>query len=227
MTRLNPNPSPEIIFTAAVKEELPAAWLKDIGVPVHRLRALKAGVLRGHNPPRGDVLFIITGVGPAASQAAARWICEIIPPRCVVNLGAAGALHPSFTCGCWISPVEVRDETGAQIAIDARLPFPFPKSMQRPRAGALLSVQRSQATPNQPVSALPSADLVDMEAFAQAAVFAENGIPFHVLKGISDRADANAKRDYGENLAGIRKAIKEILSFLALPGNPISKRTNA
>ena len=91
----------KLVFTVALKAELPLDRLHSERLSVHSIGQLRAegpGLLK-----RGTGI-IITGVGPDASTDAARWIAAHLGDRTVVNLGTAGAPanptpSPSTTCG--------------------------------------------------------------------------------------------------------------------------------
>ncbi len=205
-----------LVFTTALRQELPVEWLAQQEVRVHTLRALRGGAL---HPPAGrnaGVLAVITGVGPDAAGAAAQWIRDHVAPLFVVNLGTAGSLRQDMGPGQWISPSLLKKEAGETIEADSRLPFPWPADLSRHRGGALLSV--ATARPVDPPPSWSDCGCVDMEAHAQAEVFAATPTSFHVLKCITDRPGPSAPRQYQEHLSACRRELVDILGFLTGPG---------
>ena len=212
-----------LVFTVALKQELPLGWLAERGVAVHAAAALAAGALSGHGQgPASGVLFVITGMGPERSRAAAEWIRDHLEPSFVVNLGTAGGLAPELSVGDWIAPDVVHDGEGRAIRLDPRRPFTIPADIAVREGGALVSVAEPL------LDSVPAswADFacVDMEAYAQAEVFASGAGSFHVLKNTSDRpGSGDVKAQFKARLASLRAELEHLLGFLAAPvPGPIS-----
>ncbi len=206
----------ELIFTVALRQELPVPWLVQQDVQVHTLKALRSGALLPGSGRNSGVLVVVTGVGPEAARGAAQWIKDNLCPLFVVNLGTAGALSPDLEPGDWINPHLLRHDSRPDIEADTRLPFPWPSNLPRRQSGILLSVVT--ASPEKPPPSRRNCDCVDMEAQAQAQVFADTTISFHVLKRITDRPGPIARRQFQDQLAGFRREVMEILGFLQGPG---------
>lgn len=206
-----------LVVTAALRHELPVDWLLCRDVRVHSLRALQSGALHRRRGRNGGVLFVVTGVGPAASRAAALWIKERVAPLFVVNVGTAGVLDPGYHLGELISPSVLQNEEGAQLAADTRLPFPWPRTLARTTGGVLLTV----AAPllGRPGTAASGCHFVDMEAFAQAQVFHGTGIAFHVLKGLSDRPGTPVRQQFEAAPRALRDKLTQVFAFLEGPGD--------
>lgn len=159
-----------------------------------------------------DVL--LTGVGKAAAAAAlAKRLADGPRPGVVLNVGTAGALDATYTGVLEIGWVTQHDFPYA--AIEALV---GPGSVPR---GYLLQPDRSPVptdSPSDGAVALATGDLfvndpqramaiaatgihvVDMEAFALAAVCAEFGVPFRCVKAVSDSADADAAGNWVDML---------------------------
>ncbi|MCP4696926.1 MAG: glycosyltransferase [Gammaproteobacteria bacterium] len=196
------NDKGQLIITVALKQELPHAWLAARNIPIHSLKALQSGM----SLPDAGVLFVITGVGLAASAQAAAWISEQIQPRFAVNIGMAGS--PRGRAGNWITPARVRCESGEEIELDTRLPFPWPENLERSEGGELLSVAEPLTDSGK------ACDIVDMEAFSQARVYAQAGICFSVLKYVSDTCDTDALLQFQQALPRMREQLQSVFSFL-------------
>ncbi len=214
-SRLNPV---DLVFSVALARELPVAWLREHGVPVHRAQALAAGALKHPAGAKSGVLVVITGVGMAAAREAAGWIRKNIAPRFVVNLGTVGALRADSRIGDWVTPARVENEAGKALDVDVRLPFPWPGAAKRQIGGTLLTV--GKARPGCPDPQWLSGNYVDMECYAQALVFANSGIAFHALKWVSDRPGVQAKREFSDALALFHRAVRQVFDFVARPAPP-------
>ncbi|NOY61655.1 MAG: glycosyltransferase [Gammaproteobacteria bacterium] len=203
----------QLVFTVAIKDELPELWLKSQAVAVCHMRALRAGILSkiGRDQPPG-VLFVITGVGEQAARDAATWIVANINPLYVVNVGSAAGIGADSRLGQWITPHAVYDEAGRSVAVDSRLPFPWPPSIARCIGGHLLSVRAPQL--GQYPDAWRAHQYLDMEAFAQAEVFASAGVAFHLFKMISDDSGREAAQQFGRMLYIMRQQLEQVLIFL-------------
>ncbi len=212
-----------LVFTVALEQELPLQWLAARGAAVHRARALAAGALSGHGEGAGSgVLFVITGMGLERSRAAAEWIRDHIAPDFVVNLGTAGGLAADLPVGAWIAPDVVRDGDGRAIDLDPRRPFSIPDDIAVREGGVLVSV--TEPVLDSPPASWADFACVDMEAYAQAEVFAASASSFHVLKNTSDRpGSGDVKAQFKARLVGLRAELEHLLGFLAGPGpGPIS-----
>lgn len=208
----------KLVFTVAVKAELPKELYAKANVLT--IRALKSGALRGshsHGKSEG-VLFVITGVGLRKAKEAAEWIRNNISPLFVVNIGAAATLESELLPGCWITPEKLTDEGGSSIDVDTRLPFMAPDNFARIVGGTMAS--SGEPFTGECHDAIATADFVDMEVFAQAAVFEKTGTSFHVVKMITDRGDADAEEGYHQNLPDLNRGVLAIASFLDGPGEP-------
>jgi len=121
--------------------------------------------------------------------------------------------------GSWVTPDRVVNERGEAWPIDTRLPFPWPDGERRHIGGSLIT--RAEPLLKAPDSSLKHHRCVDMEAAAQAALFAERGIPFHLLKWISDRPGQGLTKDlFREQLRSLRERLRQILGWLELPSEP-------
>ncbi len=200
-----------LVITAATAAELPVDWLQSLEVPVYRREALAAGAWKGDCSAgrRVGVVVVITGVGPQKSAEAARQIQQRIDPLYVVNLGTAGARASQYRPGDWIQPRQLR-HGDAMTPGDDRLPFRWPDGLRRQYAGTLRTVDEPAFDPAQ-----CTGDLVDMEAAAQAAVFAAGDTSFVTVKRISDRIGADSADQYRTALPATREELKRVLGFVA------------
>lgn len=197
----------QLIFTVALKQELPLEWLKN-RAPVLTLSAVESGQLQRTNSERG-ILFLVTGVGPEASKRAAGCILKHFSPLFVVNLGTAGAVNGehSHTLGELVYP-KYLSISGKTVPINT-YPLPFPNTLSSPK-GRLASV---------PTDCI---DYIDMESAIQAEAFKAEPFHFHILKVVSDFHNHQTASSFQKALPLCRKTIRRLLQFLSISPPKIS-----
>jgi glycosyltransferase involved in cell wall biosynthesis len=199
----------KLVFTAALKKEVPADWLASQMIPVYTIKSLRSGALCQQASSQKGILFIITGTGLRASKEAACWIRDNLNPLYVLNIGTCGLIDRTFPLGTWIQPHGVADEEGQKLEIDRRLPIQHPEDMIG--LHSLLSVREAR------LDTLPDPwkehNAVDMECFAQARGFRDTPISFHCLKFSADYSDRNILSDFERNLGSFREELKTLLGF--------------
>jgi adenosylhomocysteine nucleosidase len=137
--------------------------------------------------PGGPGLEVLrTGVGPERAAAALRRrLARGVRPALVVSSGFAGALPgPLPLHGCITATELLRLEAGRVVPV-ALAPGALRVLPGAARCAVLSAVAVTRAAPP-----CPSATAVDMESAALAEVAAGAGIPFAVLRVISDTAAA-------------------------------------
>jgi len=202
----------QLVITVALKAELPIDWLHTHDIPVLSYNKLANCAPQEVRDQVGDagIVVVITGVGPTLSQACAQWIKTVLPAVLyVVNIGAAGGIGEGLL-GHWVTPVAVAGENGTSVTVDVRLPFAWPINLKRQIGGVLLTVA-------QPVfGELPAQwqqyQFLDMEAAAQAQVFKQVGIAFHLVKYITDDSSQTAKQQFKIALKQLRRELQNIFS---------------
>lgn len=203
----------QLVITAALGKELPLNWLNSHNIPVHTLAALKSGAVNKRSEKQPGILVVITGVGLKASEEAARWIRDNVRPLFVVNIGTCGVTDKRRSLARWIRFEYACNETGDQLGIDPRFPFPVPGKTVP--VHSLLSVTKAA------LDRLPASwkmhDAVDMECFAQVQVFSKTGINFHCLKFSTDYSNINAATDFKNNLEMFRREVKKLFDPLIPP----------
>jgi len=179
----------DALVLAAMPEEIAAlrAMLAD-------LRPLAGSLWRARWRGR-DVALAITGDGERNAQAGAAAALGRLRPRVVIGIGVAGALSPELATGELVLGRRVMREQG-----DAgEVPPPWLVEAARPtgaRPAALISVPRLAATvtEKQRLAAIAAARApglvaaVDLESAAFAAAAIARGLPWLILRAISDSA---------------------------------------
>lgn len=134
---------------------------------------------------RGDgVATGLLGIGTAAARRSTDRLLAEHRPASVLVIGVAGGIGPTTAIGDLVVPATVLDAaTGSTFE-----PAPVPG---RPASGTLHTSDELVVDPAA-VAALVARGVValDMETAAVAAVCEAAGVPWSVLRGISDHADA-------------------------------------
>ena len=175
----------------------------------------------GHRFRHGaiDALLLRTGVGKACAAMVAQYAVDRERPDCLLVTGIAGSIRPGLALG---DVVVSRDCVQHDLDVTA-LGYPLgevPFTGHRFMAADPRLVELALATPvpgqqvvagriltgDQFITAADAArmerlhslegDAVEMEAAAVALVATVNGIPFVIIRSISDHADAAAPADF-------------------------------
>jgi adenosylhomocysteine nucleosidase len=138
---------------------------------------------------------VVAGMGRAAARRGAQLLLEGHRPRWIISAGFAGALDPALARRSIVMPNEVVDGDGQRFAIDVHVPPPPGPGDRSPRisTGRLLTVDRLVATASEKADLRRrfSADLVDMETSAVAALCSDRGVRFLSIRVISDEAQVD------------------------------------
>lgn len=132
---------------------------------------------------------LTTGVGPERAAAAlARWLADDSPgarPSLVVSSGFAGALTLGLGPLDWITATAVHRLEGGRA-----VPVPLPPGLLRVARGAVscqvVTSDRVVVGSGADVPALGAPAAVDMESAALAEIAGGAGIPFVVLRMVTD-----------------------------------------
>ncbi|MCY0877372.1 MAG: hypothetical protein OWU84_00240 [Firmicutes bacterium] len=125
----------------------------------------------------------VTGAGPQKAAAGLQTALRRTRPGRILAIGFCGGLDPRDRVGSCAAPAEVASD-----AVQGVFPCaPWPGLTQ---AGRLVSVKAPVATPQakQALRERCQARWVDMESFAWAQIAHEEGIPFTIVRVISDGA---------------------------------------
>jgi adenosylhomocysteine nucleosidase len=131
------------------------------------------------------VVAVAVGVGPTRAGAGAAQVLDVVAARRVVITGVAGALDASLKVGDLVRPVAV---------VDVRSGVVRTPSATALGEGVLATVERVHLCGTGSIGdvqdrRLPlDATAVDMESAAIAAVCEANGVPWDVVRAVSDVA---------------------------------------
>jgi GT2 family glycosyltransferase len=202
----------KLVVTIALKKETPADWLVSNHIPVHTIAALRSGAMSKQESMNAGTLVVITGAGHKASEEAALWVKDNLNPLFVLNIGTCGLIHKKYKTGEWVIPAYVENEEGERLALDTRLPIPYPEIITD--IHSLISVEKAFIG-NIP-DTLKEHDAIDMECYIQAKVFHDAGINFHCLKFSTDYSDSSTFADFNKNIELFIENLKKLLSFVEI-----------
>jgi adenosylhomocysteine nucleosidase len=183
--------SPRVAVIAAMKQELR---------PFVRMLSLRR--LPGRTPPlwggrvgRVEVVAGITTMGTDAAREFTEGVLRSYEVDHVIGIGIAGGIGPSVDIGDLLVPeVVVDDESGAEHR-------PVPIDGHTPRGTLLTSDALVSDKRSIPQLVDEGVIAVDMETSAIGAVCEREGVPWSVLRAISDRASDEAIDDAVVGLA--------------------------
>ena len=162
--------------------------------------------------PGMDVVDVITGIGKANAAMAITEACLLHKPAFVVNIGSAGTFAHSV--GDIIVSRHFVDRDLASTALpgvvaeikgDLELPFRLPSSLSNGERNDDLTISTGDDFVTEGNS--PGADVVDMEAFAEALVCRKFGIPFVSVKYVTDVIGQNSTKQWAEKLKDAREGL--------------------
>ncbi len=123
----------------------------------------------------GDIVLVCGGIGAEAARRAAEAVIAIYTPKVIYSAGFAGALGPALKVADIVQPQRVVNASdGSSVHLD--------------RGEGVLVSFGSVANPAQKAKLRDSfgAQAVDMEAAAVARAAEARGVPFAVVKVVSD-----------------------------------------
>jgi len=205
-------------IVSAMHEELRTllAQMPDEAPVVRGGRRFWLGHLEGH-----EVVVVLSGIGKVAAATTATLLCAEFGVERALLTGTAGGLAPGVAVGDVVvadallqhdmdaSPLFPRHEVPLygtdRFAADAAMSTQVERAAQTMLAGAkvhrglVVSGDRFVASAEESAALrerLPAALAVEMEGAALAQVCHDFGVPFAVVRTISDRADAIAHVDF-------------------------------
>jgi adenosylhomocysteine nucleosidase len=172
-------------------------------------------VYHGHlsTAPQVTLGVAVCGMGPEAALAAARHFAGIDGVQAIFNGGICGALQDAAIHGPGAVFAVTRvcgadGEKGLWAAKPQELAAGRP---DLPRA-RLVTVSAPVFDARRRRRLARDADLVDMEGAPIAWVAARRGIACRLIKGVTDRAVAGARRALQQNLNWVSRRVAEVLA---------------
>jgi adenosylhomocysteine nucleosidase len=148
------------------------------------LRRTRAGglALRSGRLGARPVVAIVTGIGTGRARHATRRLLDALAVERVVVVGISGAVDDATPIGALVHPEVVVDAATGALHRPARLG-------DEPPHGELWTTDELE-TDRDRIAGLRARGVValDMETAAVAAVCEERGVPWSVVRAISDRA---------------------------------------
>ena len=179
--------APPVAVLTALREELAPILRRVPGAARTRVPGVWSGSLGGM-----PAVFAATGDGPARAERAAAAVCREFQPAALYGLGIAGALSLSLGVSDLVVARRVRDGRSEAPAPDARL-LSRARLAGDPAAVLLLTVDRPVTDPGRKAAlaaALAGEEPVaaDMESSGWARAAAAAGVPYAIVRAISDTA---------------------------------------
>lgn len=186
-----------------------------------------------------------TGVGKSLAAMTVQGVIDRNRPTALVFAGIAGALNQSYDIGDVViardciqhdfdatrfgfRPGEIPNEHVIELACDSKLfqhALRWEPAGRAVRAGRILSGDRfvslGVGSPDQFLVNELGGDAVDMESAAAALIAHLNGIPFLLMRIISDKADGVLPRRFRRFLKESSRLILEFARYIvSLPAAP-------
>lgn len=190
-----------------------------------------------------EAVLVKCGVGKVFAALVSQHLIDTYAPSCLVFTGVAGSLNPAYEIGDVVVSRDCiqHDVDGLALGFTrgnllyteykvfaadgelARLALSAPANGHRIHSGRILTgdqfMTRDEINHHRYLIEEMAGDAVEMEGGAMAQVCAVNGLPFVVVRTVSDRADGDAVHDFTRFLPVIAKnsyaVVKRILDGLA------------
>lgn len=176
-----------VLVLTAIAEELAPVLRRLERVSVVRVGGRAAYRTRWRNPP---LILAATGDGAGRAERRARELSEHFRPTGMLAVGMAGALSPSLSALDLVASARLRNGSEDLPVPDSLLLTIACSAGARP--GTLVTVASPLASPAQKQALSDSAApgeiaAVDMDSAGWARAAATTGVPFVIVRAISDR----------------------------------------
>ena len=217
-------PERPVLVVTAMPEEL-AAVLRRLGAVV--TERVGAGTVFRTRWAQPTLVVAATGDGSARAEARTRELAEAYRPTGLLGLGLAGALSPGLSALELVASERVRNGGGEVPPVDPLLLTIARSAGARP--ATLVTVGAPVVTPDQKKSLAESVApsgvaAVDMESAGWAKGAAAAGVPFVVVRAISDTA-TDALPTYLPECVGAHGGIRRSAVIVRAVTRPSSIRT--
>ena len=154
--------------------------------PLTKRLALERTTLGGGPARRGsldgrEVVAVVTGMGTALAEAGVRRLLDAVTPSVVVVVGITGAVDDETPIGTVVTPALVIDHATGREHVHRPLGG-------GPAAGAMWTTDVITTAAELPALRARGVVCLDMETAAVALVCEERGVPWTVVRAVSDRA---------------------------------------
>lgn len=146
------------------------------------------GLLAEAEAAAGDGIVTLAGGGDAGLDHRIEQTVARCRPRALLSFGVAGALHSSLAVGDAVVGVEVKGDGWSVPCDPAWVAALAPAARARPAVLTALSAPATTVEMKRVLARLGAAT-TDMESHAVALAAREAGLPFAVLRVVSDTAD--------------------------------------
>lgn len=212
--------APPVAVLTALREELAPLLRRAHGVTRTGVPGVSRGALGGV-----PAVFAATGDGSARAERAAATVCREFQPAALYGLGIAGALSLSLGVSDLVVARRVRDGRAEAPAPDARL-LSRARLAGDPAVVLLLTVDRPVTDPGRKAAlaaALAGEEPVaaDMESSGWARAAAAAGVPYAIVRAISDTASEELP-EYLSRCVGVNGGVRRgavVLRALARPSS--------
>ncbi len=187
-----------VVVVSAIPEELKALARRLTGVRRDRIGGLE--VRRGELGDR-EVVLAVTGEGSRLAAAASERLLTGTGVAALVGVGVAGGLTPDLGAGDLVVGCRVLEAGGGAVEPpEWRWSEPARRLADR-RGGTLLTVSRIARTPGRKRELaarfeLGSRAAVDLESAAWAHAAMARGLPWQILRAVSDEVDETLPLDF-------------------------------
>lgn len=157
------------------------------------------------------VQVALSGCGPHRARVAAQDLCRYGKPDLVINAGVSGGLWHEACCG------DVALASSVETPGQKRLPCPVALRLKVPSYPMLTlpTVVVTRAEKEEVRQAYPECWGIDMESYSLAQVAEEAGLPWLVLRAISDPWNQDLPMDFNQTLDNLgQPSVSAILSRL-------------
>ena len=173
---------------------------------------------------RSRIALEVSGMGPKNAERAARKMLEKLSLERLLIIGVSGAVTEGLGVGTLIAAREIIAQDGSRYRPDRGL-VEIALARSHALAGVVISPRKLVSTPEEKariaLKARASRAVVDLESAAFADVAERAGVPYLVLRAVSDTADEALPSVLADSQAGDGTIARRSVALRALvhPGS--------